>query len=243
MLAWYQDMPIVTGLKDEPPDELFSAWPDGALAPWHHYLTRCPVEISEVMNVAQTLPLDIEKTDQGPQLLAILDAKRTRSKIFSESGAWVAGYKPRALRLLPFVATGSGHIAGLNCVNGPGDVSREKSIQGYTRRTLEDHVKRLKITNEHIQKLINRKFLEISDSGKYKSGSRILDGVGSIKVEADELRILYFMTAIIFARRNFRESTDADRFRINGRPSFFGAEGKDEMRFLHHGSNISFSAL
>lgn len=109
MTEWFEQIAGVTGIEPIASEHL-RRWPDAAFAAVLPQIRYVPIADSELQLAAHHLLLGVRQAAFGWEVVADLGDSALRRPVFSPAGDWLPGYRPMALRLLPFVVSSTDQI-------------------------------------------------------------------------------------------------------------------------------------
>lgn len=239
MEAWYSPLVGVGPLKPVEPDSV-SNWPDRAFSQSLNQLSICPLIFSEAMVLSHRLPLSARNGPKGYELFAQVGARQC----FSEANEWRGGYKPLALRLLPFHAESDGQVFQIGM-----DKEIASPEQPETARQLvAQMLKAYGAGRKKASILVEQIFAEGLIAEPDEIGAPLLPGPGissfsDIVFSASSAESFTLFVTIAFSQRNHRRR--APLFELVRGQSRYAAHKPDTSienfaSFLDFGSALAF---
>ncbi len=243
MPEWFEDLPGSSGATEVAGTDV-SAWQDHAFADDIRKLNFVPITTSEMLLVAQHLPLTVRKVQDHFNLYADLRQTKLKRAPFDANGNWAFGYKPIALRLLPFGVSAAGEIIRIADTNPTQDIPRESQEIATLFRFLKDVAAGSRRLSDRTKNLVQADILRASESdpeaGLYATEMKDFDAVSSLDLSPNTL---FLLCVLGFSHKNYREESTirslvSDRRNIaaisrSEKPLDFGA-------FLDFGTSLKF---
>jgi hypothetical protein len=158
MSEWFEQF---GGIEDIVPIDAahLSAWPDAAFASYLSGLRYVPLVESELHLASHHLPLSLRRAPLGWEVVADLRSARVRRAAFSPSGEWQAGYKPLAIRMLPFVTSSTRQIFRLLGGEQP-DIARNRMQMEAVQKHLITMYNGRKLVEQRAETLLAQGWLQ-----------------------------------------------------------------------------------